>query len=272
MYSDPTKFQWGFFMFESISLSGPFDTKIAAQGTCGICGSDYAMNVGYAAQYVERLFETLTRKKRIDFAVSDDEADPRLSTDYLWGDARGQMFGILVVRNSDGETGLLKAFSGQYNGIWEVDGWVPPLIDVSAFERVTAPVERLIKRIGSQIEAMPKGSPGQKKLIGKRKILSQALMKDIHAMYMVPNKCGDVRSLPEIVTGEGGIPTGTGDCCAPKLLGYAAKHSLIPLGLAEFYVGKENKSGTRKHGGVYAACKEKCERIMGYLLCEECRP
>ena len=40
-----------------------------------------------------------------------------------------------------------------------------------------------------------------------------------------------------------GIPTGTGDCCAPKLLNFAAQNNLRPLGISEFFWGRENKSG-----------------------------
>jgi hypothetical protein len=257
-------------MMEPITISGKFDTRLAAHGFCGICTREHSMMMGYAAQFAKRLFNTLNEKKRIDYDVPDEQADPRFSTDYLWGDARGQMFGVLVVRNMDGRTGVLKAFSGQYNGVWEVDGWVPPLINVEHFEQMSSGVERYIKRLGRQIDEEPKGSPKRTKLVEKRRAISQALMKDIHNLYKIPNICGELRSLPEIVTGEGGIPTGTGDCCGPKLIGYATRHSLTPLGLAEFFVGRENRSGTRKHGGIYATCHEKCERIMGYMLCEAC--
>jgi tRNA pseudouridine32 synthase/23S rRNA pseudouridine746 synthase len=60
---------------------------------------------------------------------------------------------------------------------------------------------------------------------------------------------------------------GVGECCAPKLLNYAALNGLKPLGLSEFYWGKENKSGTRKHGEFYPACAEKCQPILGFMLC-----
>ena len=63
------------------------------------------------------------------------------------------------------------------------------------------------------------------------------------------------------------MPTGTGECCAPKLLHHAATHGLTPLGLAEFYVGRTNRSGTRRHGEFYAPCAEKCAPILGFLLC-----
>lgn len=258
-------------LLEPISLSGTFDTRVSARGVCSLCGREHTMVIGYAAKYARRLFSVLEERKRIDLHASAEDADPRLTTKYLWGEARGQMFGVLVVRDVNGRAGVLKAFSGQYNGLWDVDGWVPPLIDVEAFRRVTSGVERLIKRLGARMEALPADSPGRKELFDRRKALSQALMRDIHAMYKIPNLCGEVRSLPEVALGDGGLPTGIGDCCGPKLIGYAARHSLTPLGLVEFYVGRENRSGTRKHGGMYSACKDKCERIMGYMLCEECR-
>lgn len=228
------------------------------------------MVLGYAAPYAKELFQVLTNAGRIDFDVPDSQADPRLSTDYLFGDARGQMFGVLVVRDMDGNTGVLKAFSGQYNGTWNVRGWVPSLVDAERLLSATSGVERLIKRLGRQIDASPEGSPERKRLKERRKAYSQALMKDIHHMYSIPNFCGTQEPLPTVVCGDRGIPTGTGDCCAPKLLGYAARHSLTPLGLAEFYFGRDNKSKTKKHGGVYTSCKHKCGRILGHMLCGVC--
>jgi tRNA pseudouridine32 synthase/23S rRNA pseudouridine746 synthase len=44
-------------------------------------------------------------------------------------DALGKMFGILIVRSSNGETGYLKAFSGKLFGGNKVKGYVPPVFD-----------------------------------------------------------------------------------------------------------------------------------------------
>ena len=92
-------------------------------------------------------------------------------------------------------------------------------------------------------------------------------MKEIHAMYRLSNFRGETESLPNAVYGAEGIPTGTGDCCAPKLLGYAARNGLTPLGLTEFYFGRTNRSGTKKHGEFYSSCLNKCGRILGFMLC-----
>lgn len=256
-------------LIEPVNVSGSFDTRVAAKGFCEACGREHSTVVGYATPYARRLFQILNEKRRIDLSVPSEKADPRFSLDYLFGKARGQMFGVLVVRDMDGATGVLKAFSGQYNGAWNVPGWVPPLVDTDEVDGISFGVERIIKMLGRKIAALPKSSPERKRLLEQRKSISRALMKDIHALYQIPNMAGELRPLHEAVVGDKGIPTGMGDCCAPKLLGYAARHSLTPLGLAEFFVGRTNRADTRKHGGMYAACSEKCQRLMGYMLCTE---
>ena len=210
--------------------------------------------------------QLLAEKKRIDLLVGDNNADPMLSTDYLFGKARGQMFGVMVYQRPDGRIGTVRAFSGQYNGIWHVDGWVPPLVDEKNFQDISSGVEKEIKRIGRCIEATHHPAE-RKRLMRKRKSLSQKLMKDIHGLYKLINFRGQCHSLAEAFTGPKGIPTGTGDCCGPKLLYYAAMHGLQPLGLAEFYWGKKNKSGTRQHGRFYSSCTAKCQPILGFMLC-----
>ena len=254
-------------IFEPIELTRTFDPRIGYKGLCSRCGRGHGLVIGYARDPAVSLLKKLDKTGRIDFDVPESEADPRFSTDYLYGDARGQMLGVLVCRDRDGNTGVLKAFSGQYNSMWRVPGWVPPLVDVSVLTRISFGVERMIKRLGHQIAELPGDSPKRKDLIGKRKAMSQALMKDIHALYRIPNFRRELASLPDVVYGDGGIPAGTGDCCAPKLLGYAARHRLTPLGLAEFYFGKKNRSGTKRHGKVYTSCSSKCGRILGYMLC-----
>lgn len=211
------------------------------------------------------LFRRMERERRIDF----DAAEPasQFSTDYLYSDARGQMFGVLTVRDKAGNTGILKAFSGQYNSAWEVDGWVPPLLDVERFTTETFEREQHIKALGREIVGLPKDSPARQLLIYKRKKASQTLMQDIHAMFRLPNFRGERVPLPQAVHGQGGVPTGTGDCCAPKLLGYAALHDLTPLGLAEFFFGRANRSGSKEHGKFYPSCLDKCGRILGFMLC-----
>lgn len=100
----------------------------------------------------------------------------------------------------------------------------------------------------------------------QRRALSQQLQADMHAVYRLTNFAGDSLTLAEIQALEqpSGLPTGTGDCCAPKLLHYAAQHGLQPLALAEFWWGPP--LGDRQSGHFYGACEERCQPILGFLL------
>ena len=102
------------------------------------------------------------------------------------------------------------------------------------------------------------------KLKKLRKQLSKNLQEQMHAAYSLTNFTGNTVSLNEIYS-SGLIPTGTGECCAPKLLHFAAEHSLLPLEMAEFWWGDSGENG-KLPGEFYGACKDRCEPIMGFLL------
>jgi len=213
------------------------------------------------------LMQQLDSHRSIDLFNADPDECEKLKTDYLFGPARGKMFGVMKCRQTNGADMMLFAFSGQYNGRWQVQGWVPPLFDVDDFSAINDKMEKEIKIIGREIDLLPARSEKWLLLRDKRRRLSQNLMRDIHSLYRLTNFRGETTALYQAYNDQNGIPTGTGDCCAPKLLNYAAKNSLIPLGIAEFYWGRENKSASRQHGFFYSSCKEKCEPILGYILC-----
>ena len=244
---------------------------------CNSCGYAHILPREPALYAAKELMEQLEREKHINLDSEVTLDSRELQTDYLYGNARGKMFGVLVCRASDGSQEILKAFSGQYNGIWEIKGWVPPLFDVQKFYRLNNPIEKQIKALGREAVDL-RISPGTREsLLQKRKNLSRQLMKKIHSLYRLNNFRGKQCSLNELFPEGRGIPTGTGDCCAPKLLNFAAIHGLQPLGLAEFYWGRTNKSASRHEGQLYSACKDKCGPILGFLLCgldakgEKCR-
>lgn len=98
----------------------------------------------------------------------------------------------------------------------------------------------------------------------RRKRLSQRLQAQMHAVYSLTNFAGASLSLEQLM--GGGIPTGSGECCAPKLLHYAATHHLRPIALAEFWWGPPSANGDRIPGNFYGACVERCQPLMGFLL------
>jgi tRNA pseudouridine32 synthase / 23S rRNA pseudouridine746 synthase len=97
----------------------------------------------------------------------------------------------------------------------------------------------------------------------QRKQLSCQLQAQMHAAYTLVNFLGQSKSLQQLV--PDGLPTGTGDCCAPKLLHYAATHNLKPLAMAEFWWGASSTQD-KIPGEFYGACVERCQPLMGFLL------
>lgn len=61
-------------------------------------------------------------------------------------------------------------------------------------------------------------------------------------------------------------PSGSGECCAPKLLQYAFLHHLRPLCIAEFWQGRSPRMEIRHHDHYYPACRGKCKPILEWML------
>ena len=236
-------------------------------GYCQKCDKIHSLGVGNSRRYALELIKQLETQKRIDLDVSQENADPKYSTDCLFGEFRGQMFGVLECKNEAGETVVLKSYSCQHNGIWNCPGWVTPLVHAETYDAVVAPSEKAIKALCKIIDPMDKKDPERQALAKERKTISQALMKSLFELYSFTNFRGETVPIKGAFYKEKGIPTGTGDCCAPKLLNYAALNNLQPVGISEFYFGLETKSGSRKHGEFYSSCDIKCEPILGFMLC-----
>jgi len=77
----------------------------------------------------------------------------------------------------------------------------------------------------------------QHNLKQQRKLLSKQLTEQFHAAYSLTNFAGRSASLRSLLDQ---VSTGTGECCAPKLLHYAASNGFKPLSMAEFWWGKKN--------------------------------
>jgi len=62
------------------------------------------------------------------------------------------------------------------------------------------------------------------------------------------------------------IPSGAGECCAPKLLQAAYELDLEPLAMAEFWWGTSKPGHYREPGAFFPACRSKCYPILGHML------
>lgn len=233
--------------------------NISACGYCEECQTDHNLSIGNSREYALRLMKR--------FRHQHPSVRSALNLSSLFGESRGKMFGVLETVSPNGETRFLYAFSGQLDGKWQLPGWAPPLFDPDQFDRLVVPEEKIIKDMGYQMDRLDPGSKTWIRLRRKRRDTSRALMEKIHNLYRLTNFHNRTVPLREAYRGTGKPPTGTGDCCAPKLLNQAVQLGLKPVGISEFFWGKETLSMNRKHSHFYPSCSEKCEPILGFMLC-----
>ena len=117
-------------------------------------------------------------------------------------------------------------------------------------------------------ERVRRGEEGRVALRRRQNALSRELTERVQAAYRLTGISGVERSVPEVFY-DGGRrpPTGTGDCCAPKLLSAASKRGIRPIAIAECWFGAPSPDGARRHGQLHLPCAEKCTPILGFLLC-----
>ncbi len=206
---------------------------------------------------------------------------------------KGKMFGVLVVRSNgkngsygnNGNDGIeqgkilyLAAFSGQLNGESDVEGFVPPIFDVTSSDYFQQEMHEIEQMMDDKTV---------------RRSRSEALQDWLFRQYRCLNARGEEKDLIKIFTdyykkkmmkienfsrnaSSHHIPSGSGDCCAPKLLQYAYQHDLQPVCMAEFWVQKRKElsepyrelpySEVRMDGRFYPACHKKCRPILSYML------
>mgnify|MGYP000011520644 FL=1 len=107
-----------------------------------------------------------------------------------------------------------------------------------------------------------------KDLKEERRLKSNALQREIFDHYVFLNAHGESQVLsacfPDFDLRH--PPSGSGDCCAPKLLQYAYKNGLQPLALGEFWWGNAPDKEIRQHGYFYPSCASRCRPILGHML------
>ncbi len=61
-------------------------------------------------------------------------------------------------------------------------------------------------------------------------------------------------------------PSGSGECCEPRLLQYAFAHGMRPLSIAMMWWGESPHKEVRHHGQYYPACNKRCKPILQWML------
>ncbi len=153
---------------------------------------------------------------------------------------QGVMLGVLVCKDKNGEKVNLVTNSGNAKQLkieaqMKADAGsfiiVDSIVSAEQIEEALSENDKEIHEITEKLKTTD--SIDLRKL--REKLCSQSLEK-VHALYKFHCSDGKIRTLKEICemyNGEKLPPTGTGDCCAPKLLDYAFAHDLTPVSLAE---------------------------------------
>lgn len=140
----------------------------------------------------------------------------------------------------------------------------------SQFEK--AELHRLKKRLETALEHLKVDLDNAQSHLDSMKELrrseSAALQKWLFTNFKLLNARGESKSLSEIFA-ETPIkvpPSGSGECCAPKLLQAAYLQGLHPEAIAEYWYGKPKDGEVRLHGEHYPACRGKCQPVLGWML------
>jgi len=121
----------------------------ACRGPCARCGREHAVARTAEAEDAARdVAERIRATGRMDYDATI--ADARFDATRL--ETEGKMIGALVgTRRGTGERVTLKAFSGQLFGEWRVEGWAPPVgeltHDTAYYRREHGKIKALSERI-----------------------------------------------------------------------------------------------------------------------------
>ena len=185
-----------------------------------------------------------------------------LSLDELNLKGGGKMFGLLRCVDKEGRRYLLRAFSGQLQGAWHRAGWCPPLFNAAHVGLASWETQTYLHLLNRKIQER-QGDVAELKRARRER--SRELTKILREAYELRRLSveGELerRSLAEHWPDA---PLGVGDCCAPKLLCWAATLKLTPVALVELWWGAPQ--GSFHAGQTYAPCAERCLPLLGWLL------
>ncbi|MCQ2251623.1 MAG: pseudouridine synthase, partial [Bacteroidales bacterium] len=101
-----------------------------------------------------------------------------------------------------------------------------------------------------------------------RKQKSDELQRWLFSQFVIVNYLGERKNVLDIFSDFNGTipPSGSGECCAPKLLQHAFLNGLKPISMAEFWYGESPRQEIRHHLNFYPACNGKCKPILNFML------
>lgn len=141
---------------------------------------------------------------------------------------------------------------------------VPPIVSNKEINQVLQKNDEVIHQLTYKIQNSK--NPEEIEVLTKqRTLLTDESLQKVFDLYSFTCFDGKKITLNQIIKEKHKLPpTGTGDCCAPKLLSYAFKNGYLPISMDEVYYGKDTKN--KKNGCSYGPCDERCGFILPSIL------
>ena len=105
---------------------------------------------------------------------------------------KGKMFGVLIVRDHNGEFGFIAGFSGLINGCNYLEGFVPPVYNMLSPEGYFKKEESEISMLNSRIKEVECNGEYQS-VIAARKAITTAMEEDLEEMREKMRECKEKR-------------------------------------------------------------------------------
>ena len=178
--------------------------------------------------------------------------------------ANGIMIGVLVAKNSVQENKILFTVSGisrKIEGKFHDAIFIEPIVSNRKIMSALQKNDKKIHLLTEKLKSCRKEDIQELQL--HRSTLTSESLEKVHELYSFYCFDGKIRSLKQICKNQL-PPTGTGDCCAPKLLNFAFKNNLTPLSMCEVFYGKSTEK--KISGCKYSPCDERCGLILPEIL------
>ncbi len=178
--------------------------------------------------------------------------------------ANGIMIGVLVAKNSAQENKILFTVSGisrKIEGKFHDAIFVEPIVSSKKIMSALQKNDSEIHLLTEKLKVCSKDNLQDLQL--RRSVLTSESLEKVHELYSFYCFDGKKRSLKQICKNHL-PPTGTGDCCAPKLLNFSFKNNLTPLSMCEVFYGKSTEK--KISGCKYSPCDERCGLILPEIL------
>lgn len=213
---------------------------------------DYLQEDGYFKRHEARITE-LNRK------VNEAEQSPAMA------DARRILAGVKA--RTERDVAAYRAFVQSQKATRTVE---EAQYQNAELRRIRRQAAADVAEAQAAVDAVERDVAGMKT---ERRRRSDALQRWLFTRHRLVSPEGETRSMLKVFTDyalrtgsrQTFPPSGTGECCAPRLLNYANAHRLTPLMLAEFWYGASPKGEIRHHGQFYEPCQSKCIPILGAL-------